>query len=413
MGSSGTARASRARCASSSLASPTSTPRSGAVRSNVDRCVARARRDGARDVTVAVFPEQVIGGYAAEDLVQWRASSRRSASELRALRRGHASARHGASPSASRWGSAGDLFNCAAAWCTAGAIVALLPEGEAPDLQRLLRGAHALARHPLPASQRARRRGRPLGDHVYAFDFGTLAVEVCEDIWSPDGPMRRRCYSGAELVCNLSASPYRAGVTGHAPRDDRHARRRQPVHDRLRQPRRRQRRPRCSTAAATSTRTAAPMLEAPRFRRGLLHGRRRPRSHHALPPRGEHVAQRSRDVSPRAAPSALACARADGRSRAASPTPRPAGTTFFSPNARPCPSARRAAPSSQWLPSCSTISTRPSRSASPTTTARSAPSSSIGVALSGGRDSLLTLLVAWSALARSTPISTVTRSSRR
>src|SRR6202035_3878139 len=42
----------------------------------------------------------------------------------------------------------------------------------------------------------------------------TVAVEVCEDIWSPDGPMRRRCYSGAELVLNLSASPYRAGITG-------------------------------------------------------------------------------------------------------------------------------------------------------------------------------------------------------
>jgi len=45
-------------------------------------------------------------------------------------------------------------------------------------------------------------------------DFGTLALEVCEDIWSPDGPMRRRCYAGAELVLNLSASPFRIGVTG-------------------------------------------------------------------------------------------------------------------------------------------------------------------------------------------------------
>ncbi|HZO13370.1 MAG TPA: NAD(+) synthase, partial [Polyangiaceae bacterium] len=52
----------------------------------------------------------------------------------------------------------------------------------------------------------------PLRDAVVEFDFGTVAVEVCEDIWSPDGPMRRRCYSGAEIVLNLSASPFRAGV---------------------------------------------------------------------------------------------------------------------------------------------------------------------------------------------------------
>ncbi|HEU5303001.1 MAG TPA: NAD(+) synthase, partial [Gemmatimonadales bacterium] len=54
--------------------------------------------------------------------------------------------------------------------------------------------------------------GVPLGDYIFEFDFGTLAVEVCEDTWSPDGPMRRRCFAGAELVVNLSASPFRAGI---------------------------------------------------------------------------------------------------------------------------------------------------------------------------------------------------------
>jgi NAD+ synthase (glutamine-hydrolysing) len=52
----------------------------------------------------------------------------------------------------------------------------------------------------------------PLGDYLFAFDFGDVAVEVCEDAWSPDGPMRRRCYSGAEIVVNVSSSPYRMGI---------------------------------------------------------------------------------------------------------------------------------------------------------------------------------------------------------
>src|SRR5439155_20063605 len=38
--------------------------------------------------------------------------------------------------------------------------------------------------------------------------------EVCEDLWSADGPMRRRAYAGAELIANVSASPYRIGVDG-------------------------------------------------------------------------------------------------------------------------------------------------------------------------------------------------------
>jgi NAD+ synthase (glutamine-hydrolysing) len=54
----------------------------------------------------------------------------------------------------------------------------------------------------------------PFGDLVFATDFGTLALEVCEDIWSPDGPMRRRSYAGAELVVNISASPFRLGIEG-------------------------------------------------------------------------------------------------------------------------------------------------------------------------------------------------------
>src|SRR5437867_10699976 len=44
----------------------------GAMRSNVDRCV-RVSRDAAADgATIIALPEQAIGGYAAEDLVQWR-----------------------------------------------------------------------------------------------------------------------------------------------------------------------------------------------------------------------------------------------------------------------------------------------------------------------------------------------------
>ena len=54
--------------------------------------------------------------------------------------------------------------------------------------------------------------GVPLGDYIFKFDFGIVATEVCEDAWSPDGPMRRRCYSGAEIVVNVSSSPYRMGI---------------------------------------------------------------------------------------------------------------------------------------------------------------------------------------------------------
>ena len=43
----------------------------GAVRSNVDRLITVAHEMADADVTIGAFPEQVIGGYPPEDLVQW------------------------------------------------------------------------------------------------------------------------------------------------------------------------------------------------------------------------------------------------------------------------------------------------------------------------------------------------------
>ena len=44
----------------------------GAVRSNVDRALRIARLAAADGASIVALPEQTIGGYAQEDLVQWR-----------------------------------------------------------------------------------------------------------------------------------------------------------------------------------------------------------------------------------------------------------------------------------------------------------------------------------------------------
>src|SRR5262245_22289546 len=93
----------------------------GAVKSNVDRCLEMAREMARADVTVAVFPEQVVGGYAAEDLVQWRgfiASQRR---ELGRFARATADLRTVFALGLTV-GHGGDLYN-AAALVHAGEIV--------------------------------------------------------------------------------------------------------------------------------------------------------------------------------------------------------------------------------------------------------------------------------------------------
>ncbi len=200
----------------------------GAVRSNVDQCITLAHAMANENATVALFPEQVVGGYAMEDLVQWRGFV---ASQRRELERfAEATGRHGTVFIIGLTvGVGGDLFNCAAI-VHRGKVLAFCPKEKLPT-------------YNIFYEARTFSRGTPYleidadgvfcGDRVFTFDFGTLGVEVCEDIWSPDGPMRRRCYSGVEIMCNISRLP--SGPRREHPEgDDRDPRRRQPVHDRLR-----------------------------------------------------------------------------------------------------------------------------------------------------------------------------------
>ena len=181
----------------------------GAFGKNVDRAVGMAREMAAQQVTVALFPEQLVGGYPQEDLVQWQAFVDRQWVELERF-----AAQTATLPLVSCVGVTvahqGLRYNCAAV-VAGGRVRGLVPKEKLPTYNIFYEG-RTFARGA-PGMQELH-RGVPLGDYLFRFDFGVLGVEVCEDIWSADGPMRRRAYSGAELICNLSASPFRIGVEG-------------------------------------------------------------------------------------------------------------------------------------------------------------------------------------------------------
>jgi NAD+ synthase (glutamine-hydrolysing) len=189
------------------LAVASLSPTVGAVRSNVSRAIEVANEMAAENVTIGAFPEQVVGGYPPEDLVQWPGFLIGQRAELQRFATETADA-----PTVFVLGLAisvgGQIYN-AAAVVHRGTIVGLVPKEKLPtynvfyEARTFSRGGPGLA---LDAD------GVPLGDYRFLFDFGDVAVEVCEDAWSPDGPMRRRCYSGSEIIVNVSSSPYRMGV---------------------------------------------------------------------------------------------------------------------------------------------------------------------------------------------------------
>jgi NAD+ synthase (glutamine-hydrolysing) len=179
----------------------------GAVDANADRVVAVAQAMAAEAVTVGLFPEQVIGGYQPEDLVQWQGFVERQWDALVSV-----AARTAEMPMVLVVGVVIDHqglhYNCAAV-LAGGVIRALVPKEKLPNYNVFYEQRTMSRGMPLALDEH---RGVPFGDLVLAFDFGVLGVEVCEDIWSAEGPMRRRTYAGAELICNISASPFRVGV---------------------------------------------------------------------------------------------------------------------------------------------------------------------------------------------------------
>jgi NAD+ synthase (glutamine-hydrolysing) len=180
----------------------------GACRSNVERAIAAARVAAQDGATLVAFPEQVVGGYPPEDLVQWRAFVDAQWSELRRFARETASLGC-ASVLGLVVARGAHLYNVAAL-VHAGRVWGLVPKEKLP-LYNVFYEARTLARGTPGLHDVI--DGVPFGDLLFDLDFGTVALEVCEDGWSPDGPMRRRSYAGAELVVNVSASPFRVGIT--------------------------------------------------------------------------------------------------------------------------------------------------------------------------------------------------------
>jgi NAD+ synthase (glutamine-hydrolysing) len=355
-------------------------PTVGSVRSNTERCVAMALEMGAADTTVGVFPEQVVGGYPAEDLVQWRGFIDAQATAVK--RFAEATRELGTVFVLGAVASLrGHLYNVAVV-VHRGAVVGVVPKEKLPtynvfyEARTFSRGTPGQADTVWDA---------PFGDLVFTFEFGTMAVEVCEDVWSPDGPMRRRCYAGAELVVNISASPYRMGVMGT---------RREMLATRSGDNQ-------CTLAYANAAgandglifdgggfvfQNGRPMGESPRWRQGWaamtvdLDRTRRLRTENTTW-RNDCIDARASAIRPLEVRCDGACA---DRTKLAYPAP-PHGS-FFLPTPAPSRTARQ--------DFCEDLLDALSLGIGDYFE-KTRAFKGLGIALSGGRDSLLTLLIAW------------------
>jgi NAD+ synthase (glutamine-hydrolysing) len=170
-------------------------PTVGDLDGNFERIVAAIGRARAVGVEVLVFPELAITGYPPEDLLLHPSFIEQAVQRTRDLVLHSA----GMTLVVGTVERDAELFDAAA----------VLHDG---------RWAGAYHKHHLPNygvfdEKRYFAPGR--GNAVFVRDGVTLGVSICEDIWFPGGPVGEQADDGgAEVLLNLSASPYHAGKAG-------------------------------------------------------------------------------------------------------------------------------------------------------------------------------------------------------
>jgi len=195
-------------------------PTVGAVFSNVENM--EKKRDEllemAKDIDVMIFSEMCVCGYPPEDLVQWPSFIE---AQYEALKQFSQSCPAGGT--AYIVGAAVDhkdhIYNAAVVIYN-NRIIGIVPKEKLPTYSVFYEGRTITAGLPgiigpwdsvhevFKASE-----GVPFGDMTFFIEgLGHFGTEICEDGWTPDGPGNRRSYQGAEVIFNLSASPWRPGV---------------------------------------------------------------------------------------------------------------------------------------------------------------------------------------------------------
>ncbi len=169
-------------------------PTVGDLDGNLKKLVEAYEQADAAGCDVVAFPELSITGYPPEDLVLKPGFV---ADNERALR--EFAARTGACAAVVGYVDEDrDLFN-AAAVCVRGEIVGtyrkrLLPNYAVFDEARYFTAGNET--DPL---------------ELYLVGGIKVGVSICEDVWSPDGPLAVQADGGAELAININASPYHRG----------------------------------------------------------------------------------------------------------------------------------------------------------------------------------------------------------
>ncbi len=160
----------------------------GDLEGNVERIAGRLEEARSAGADLVAFPELAVTGYPPEDLLLKPEFVEANLQAVEAL----AQQTRGLTAVVGFVDRTSDLFNAAA----------VLHDGRLAGIYQ----KHRLPNYGVFDELRYFRRGRD--ERVYQVRGAWVGVSICEDIWSPGGPVERMALGGADVVVNLNASPY-------------------------------------------------------------------------------------------------------------------------------------------------------------------------------------------------------------
>src|SRR5215208_7037695 len=163
----------------------------GDLDGNRERILTRLEEAKKADADLVLFPELAVTGYPPEDLLLRPGFIRAAARSLEEIAR----AARGITALVGTPHFDRDLYN-ACAVCAAGEVKAIYRKRFLPNY-----GVFDEHRYFAP------------GRDLFLLEFGDTLIgpTVCEDVWQPGPPATELALAGAQLIANLSASPFHVG----------------------------------------------------------------------------------------------------------------------------------------------------------------------------------------------------------
>ncbi len=166
-------------------------PTVGDLEGNAELVLETMDRARSLGVDLVTFPELVITGYPPEDLLLKPQFIKENLRSLQRVARGSS----GIAAVVGYVDSASDLYNSAA----------VLHDGKVAGTYRKIH----LPNYGVFDEKRYFQQGREV--KIFRIAGVNIGVSICEDVWQETGPVGIQAVCGAEVLVNISASPYHRG----------------------------------------------------------------------------------------------------------------------------------------------------------------------------------------------------------